>query len=86
MVEAVEAVEAAKAQNPFATQAPQATEYCCPHMERLGICLEPAMCFLIHKIPASAGGNVPSELSTSAKAFNPFAANAGKAEAKEFVP
>ena len=55
-------------------------------MERLGICLEPAMCFLIHKIPASAGGDVPSELSTSAKAFNPFAANAGKAEAKEFVP
>ncbi len=39
-------VEQAKAHNPFGSDSAN----CCPHMARLGICLEPAMCFLIHKV------------------------------------
>ena len=72
-------VEAAKAQNPFAIQSDVTN--CCPHMARLGICLEPAMCFLIHKIP---GGAV---MTTEAKNYNPFA-NTGENvnSVLDFVP
>ena len=53
-------VEAAKAHNPFAGAAANAqaanqldiTNHC-PHMSRLGICLEPEMCFLIHKVSSA---------------------------------
>ena len=74
-------VEAAKAQNPFATSKPTELEASnhCPHMARLGVCLEPAMCFLIHSVPGDAS------LSTQAKAFNPFAAGISTAS-KEFTP
>ena len=51
----------------------------CPHMDRLGICLEPEMCFLIHRAE-------PSQLSTQAQAFNPFMANPLNTQSKEFVP
>lgn len=52
--------EAAKAQNPFAiaanTENANQLEISnhCPHMARLGVCLEPVMCFLIHKIEVPA--------------------------------
>ena len=82
-------VEAAKAHNPFATQAQIEASNCCPHMARLGVCLEPEMCFLIHIIPAgSSGAAAPIEMSTQAKSFNPFASNSGtiSTQAKAFVP
>ena len=54
-------------------------------MARLGVCLEPGMCFLMHEIP----GEQPA-LSTEAKEFNPFAQGAQKGAvstaSKEFVP
>ena len=40
----------------------------CPHMTLLGVCPEPAMCFLKHT------AETPAEFSTAAKEFNPFAA------------
>lgn len=60
---------------------------CCPYMERLGICLEPEMCFLIHDSAMIEATNQP-HLSTAAKEFNPFASNSGTASStfKEFVP
>ena len=85
-------VEAAKAHNPFAANASMANQLditnCCPHMARLGVCLEPAMCFLIHRTSSS---EVPSQMSAQAKAFNPFAAgSAGQGSSgtasKEFKP
>lgn len=86
-------VEAAKAYNPFAKAPEDDTSNCCSHMARLGICLEPEMCFLIHKLPSagSASKDKPSaEMSTAAKEFNPFASagasNSGKFAVKEFVP
>ena len=71
-------VEAAQAQNPFASGAATlSSEYDpannCPFMPRLGVCLEPDCCFLIHKVPNSG---VSSELSSQAKSFNPFANSA----------
>ena len=81
-------VEAAKAHNPFAGD----KSYCCTHMARLGICLEPEMCFLIHNIPGApavvVSSDGPPQMSTEAKAFNPFAANSGTSSStfKEFVP
>ena len=87
-------VEAAKAQNPFAAGAAGATPAVkdksnyCQLMERLGVCLEPAMCFLIHEDPEASSQVV--QMSAAAKEFNPFAAGAGGAGApsfsKEFVP
>ena len=48
-------VEAAKQQNPFATQMKQYDDSNnCPYMKRVGVCLEPEMCFLCHKIPGEA--------------------------------
>ena len=91
-------VEAAKAYNPFAPAPVSEATNCCPHMERLGICLEPAMCFLLHKLPGQASSSsTQAELSTAAKAFNPFAATSTDnaaggnssftpAASKEFVP
>ena len=83
-------VEAAKAHNPFAASSGNAgvdITNCCPHMARLGICLEPLMCYLIHMIPSA---QVPAQMSAQAKAFNPFAAGAAQAStsvtAKEFRP
>ena len=83
-------VEAARAQNPFATQAGQTDQLditnFCPHMTRLGVCLEPQMCFLIHKVSTA---EVPEQMTTQAKAFNPFAAAAGTpvtVKTKEFLP
>ena len=80
-------VEAAQAQNPFAAGAATlSSEYDpanhCPYMPRLGVCLEPCCCFLIHKVPQTG----PSNMSTQAKAFNPFASNSPSVQAKEFVP
>ena len=48
-------------------------------MALLGVCLEPAMCFLKHK------QDTPAEFSTAAKEFNPFAAQPSVAS-KEFNP
>ena len=83
-------VEAAQQQNPFANNAAAATlsnEFDltnhCPFMPRLGVCLEPCCCFLIHKVPQTG---ISTNLSTQAKAFNPFASNAPSVQAKEFVP
>ena len=76
-------VEAAKAHNPFAGGD---ITNCCPHMARLGVCLEPAMCFLIHKVPSA---EVPTQMTAQAKAFNPFAAGPQtntNVSAKEFKP
>ena len=85
-------VEAAKAHNPFAAGAGAAVNQlditnCCPYMARMGICLEPQMCFLIHKI--ASDGEAPAQMTAQAKAFNPFAAGAQQAtsvSAKEFKP
>ena len=56
-------------------------------MARLGVCLEPMMCFLIHKIPSE---NAPAQMTAQAKAFNPFAAagasQASSFQVKEFKP
>ena len=82
-------VEAAKAHNPFATGAATTNKLditnCCPNMARLGICLEPQMCFLIHIIPTE---DAPAQMTAQAKAFNPFAAGtqATSVSAKEFKP
>ena len=81
-------VEAAQAHNPFAVgKANLSSEYDpannCPFMPRLGVCLEPDCCFLIHKQPQAG---VTAELSTQAKAFNPFANNTPSFQPKEFVP
>ena len=46
-------------------------------MARMGVCLEPEMCFLKHKVP----GNEPAPLPAST---NPF--GGGSFEVKEFVP
>lgn len=75
-------VEAAKAQNPFATDKSNH----CPIMERLGVCLEPAMCFLIHDDPEAS--TKVAQMSTAAKEFNPFASGAGgaPAQSRDFVP
>ena len=54
-----------KADNPFAFAG---HEDICPHMALLGVCLEPAMCFLRHTLEK------PAAFSTAAKEFNPFAA------------
>ena len=80
-------VEAAKTQNPFATD----KSNCCSYMGRYGVCLEPEMCFLIHDTQAgstAAVAQAPSQMSTAAKEFNPFAASSGTSAAtfKEFVP
>ena len=75
-------VEAAKAHNPFATKAAIEQSNHCPHMARLGVCLEPDMCFLIHKIPGAPSG---AELSAQAKTFNPFTTGS-TAASKDFVP
>ena len=80
-------VEAAKAHNPFAAQTKAEITNQCPHMSRLGICLEPMMCFLYHKTPETEAS--PAELSTAAKAFNPFTTAAAvqpNPQSKEFVP
>ena len=75
-------VEAAKAINPFALKTPtlDITNHC-PHMARLGVCLEPAMCFLIHQV---ADARTQAQMTTAAKEFNPFAASSSAS--KEFVP
>jgi len=56
-------------------------------MARLGVCLEPEMCFLIHKVPSS---EAPAQMTAQAKAFNPFAVaeagSAGNIATKEFKP
>ena len=51
----------------------------CPHMGLLGVCPEPAMCFLKHK------QETPAEFQTAAAAFNPFAAQPSVAF-REFNP
>ena len=56
----------------------------CPHMALLGVCLEPAMCFLKH--PTDGGTTAQTAaLSTAAKEFNPFAAQP-TAATKEWNP
>lgn len=55
-------------------------------MARLGICLEPEMCFLIHEIPGTKSAESIATMSTAAKAFNPFSTGAVSSQAKEFVP
>ena len=59
----------------------------CPHLARLGICLEPEMCFLLHDV-ASIESTATPQMSTAAKEFNPFAQNSGTSSStfKEFVP
>ena len=56
---------------------------CCPFMARLGVCLEPQACHLLHKIVTVKG---TEKLSTEAKEFNPFTAQASSAASKEFNP
>ena len=76
-------VEAAKAFNPFAPKPKEldSSNYC-PHIVRLGVCLEPEMCFLIHQAPGSQ-----TQMTTAAMAFNPFANGFGApSQSKEFVP
>lgn len=78
-------VEAAHQHNPFAPQLD--TSNYCPHMARLGICLEPEMCFLIHEIPGTKSAENIATMSTAAKSFNPFASSgAVSSQSKEFVP
>ncbi len=80
-------VDAAKAHNPFANTTQAEVSNCCPHMARLGICLEPEMCFLIHNTSEPSGQSA-AQMSTAAKAFNPFAAASPGTGggSKEFVP
>ena len=78
-------VEAAKAQNPFASKVDDSN--CCTYMARWGVCLEPGMCFLYHKVQDSATPSaIPAEMSTAAKELNPFAAGSTSFQAKEFNP
>lgn len=80
-------VQAAESQNPFAAQLDQSNY--CPHMARLGVCLEPEMCFLIHEVPGEMSSDSIAKMSTAAKAFNPFAAGGSSSSglaSKEFVP
>ena len=81
-------VDAAKAFNPFANTTQAEVSNQCPYMERLGVCLEPEMCFLIHNTSCSSGQSAV-QMSTAAKAFNPFAAASPGGTgggSKEFVP
>ena len=58
----------------------------CPHMARLGVCLEPKMCFLVHKVTPVAQVMTNEKMSVTAKEFNPFTAQAQSAASKEFNP
>ena len=73
--------------NPFGGGADKAEQVepgtCCPHMARLGVCLEPQMCFMVHRIPSVKSAE---KLSTEAKEFNPFTAQAATGGSKEFNP
>ena len=73
----VEATNMNEASNPFHMKT--ANDDICPHMSLLGVCPEPAMCFLKHTT------ETPAEFSTAAKEFNPFAAQPAVAS-REFNP
>ena len=78
-------VQAAQSYNPFAASADQTN--CCTYMARWGVCLEPGMCFLFHKVQdSSAPQSTPPAMSTAAREFNPFAAGSASIQAKEFKP